>query len=600
MKMLTGLLPASEGEAWLFGRPVDAKDIDVRKRVGYMSQSFSLYTELSVRQNLELHARLFHLPARSIPARLKEMVERFDLAPYIDQLPESLPLGIRQRLSLAVAVIHEPEMLILDEPTSGVDPAARDDFWELLVDLSRRRGVTIFISTHFMNEAERCDRISLMHAGKVLAQGAPRELVRLRQADTLENAFISYIQEASSQSPAPETTVAAPPAAVKSAAAPDDRPVAFSVRRFWAYARREAMEILRDPIRLAFAFLGPMVLMITFGYGISFDVENLSYAVLDLDQSPESRAFLENFSGSRYFREEPPIADHEQLERRLESGKLKVAVEIPAGFGKDLLRGRRPEAGVWLDGAMPFRAQTSLGYVEGIYVQYLQRLKEQSSQPLTDDAPADVQVRFRYNQAFKSVYAMVPGVLMLLLMMIPAMMTAVGVVREKEMGTITNLYATPVTGLEFLLGKQLPYVAIAYANFLSLLFLAVFLFQTPVKGSSLALAGGAALYVVATTGFGLLVSTFVKTQVAAIFAASILSMLPAVQFSGLFTPIASLSGGAKAMGRIFPTTYFQQISVGCFTKALGFEDLAASFLALAAFVLVCLAASLRLLKKQEA
>jgi ribosome-dependent ATPase len=197
MKMLTGLLPATEGKALLFGRPVDAKDTDTRKRVGYMSQAFSLYTELTVRQNLELHARLFHLPKARIASRVAEMVDRFGLHDYVEQRTEGLPLGIRQRLSLAVAVIHGPEMLILDEPTSGVDPVARDAFWRLLADLSRQEGVTIFISTHFMNEAQRCDRISLMHAGRVLEQGSPEEIdARPRGADSLEQAFIACLEQA--------------------------------------------------------------------------------------------------------------------------------------------------------------------------------------------------------------------------------------------------------------------------------------------------------------------------------------------------------------------------------------------------------------------
>ena len=174
MKMLTGLLPASEGKALLFGRPIDASDLRSRNRVGYMSQSFSLYTELTVRQNLDLHARLFHLPIRKARARIAELIDRFGLTDYVDQRALDLPLGIRQRLSLAVAVVHEPEMLILDEPTSGVDPLARDRFWELLIDLSRNQGVTIFVSTHFMNEAERCDRISLMDSGRVLSDRHPR------------------------------------------------------------------------------------------------------------------------------------------------------------------------------------------------------------------------------------------------------------------------------------------------------------------------------------------------------------------------------------------------------------------------------------------
>ena len=191
MKMLTGLLPPSDGEALLFGKPLDARDMAARLRVGYMSQSFSLYTELTVRQNLDLHARLFHIPATKAIARLRELIEQFGLADYLDQRASDLPLGIRQRLSLAVAVVHQPEMLILDEPTSGVDPLARDQFWELLIDLSRNHGVTIFVSTHFMNEAERCDRISLMDSGRVLATDTPANLVKARGAATLEDAFIS-------------------------------------------------------------------------------------------------------------------------------------------------------------------------------------------------------------------------------------------------------------------------------------------------------------------------------------------------------------------------------------------------------------------------
>ncbi|MFW2463483.1 ATP-binding cassette domain-containing protein, partial [Burkholderia pseudomallei] len=199
MKMLTGLLPATEGTAQLFGKTVDPKDINTRRRVGYMSQAFSLYSELTVRQNLVLHARLFGVPAAEIDARVDEMARRFGLADIYDMLPDSLPLGMRQRLSLAVAMVHKPELLILDEPTSGVDPVARDSFWQLMIDLARRDRVTIFISTHFMNEAQRCDRISLMHAGRVLASDAPAALVRARGAATLEEAFIGYLVDASAQ-----------------------------------------------------------------------------------------------------------------------------------------------------------------------------------------------------------------------------------------------------------------------------------------------------------------------------------------------------------------------------------------------------------------
>jgi ribosome-dependent ATPase len=598
MKMLTGLLPATEGEALLFGHAVDTRDMGTRRRVGYMSQAFSLYTELTVRQNLDLHARLFHLPPAQIAGRVAEMVERFGLLEYIDQRAESLPLGIRQRLSLAVAVIHGPEMLILDEPTSGVDPVARDTFWQLLIDLARNDGVTIFISTHFMNEAERCDRISLMHAGRVLAQGTPAGLVGARNAGSLEEAFIGYLEDVIGDADTQLSGSVPGTDDAREIPGPTTRQPTFSLSRLWAYARREAMEIRRDPVRLAFALLGPVILMITFGYGISFDVENLSYAVLDRDRSPQSRTYLENFSGSRYFSERVPLSDHAELEQRLRSGKLKLAIEIPPQFGRHLKRGRPTEVGVWIDGASPLRADTSRGYVEGVHLRYLDRLRRLDTRGRSPPV-ADIEVRYRYNQAFKSVYAIVPGVTMLLLIFIPAMMTAVGVAREKEMGSITNLYATPVTGTEFLLGKQLPYAGIAFLNFISLVLLAVFMFEVPVKGSLAALAIGAGLYVFASTGFGLLVSSFVKTQVAGIFAAGILTMLPVVQFSGFLNPVSSLSGGAKVMGYLFPSTYFQKISLGAFTKTLGIHDLMHNFLALALFVVIYLLLGRMLLRTQE-
>lgn len=325
MKMLTGLLPASEGEAWLFGQPVDPKDIATRQRVGYMSQAFSLYSELTVRQNLELHARLFHIPDGEIPGRVAEMCERFMLTEVEDALPADLPLGIRQRLSLAVAVIHRPEMLILDEPTSGVDPVARDMFWQLMVDLARQDQVTIFISTHFMNEAERCDRISLMHAGKVLASDTPQALVEQRGSNSLEEAFIAWLKEAQPSSPVPEE----PTSAVASHSGHTAPRQAFSLRRLFSYSRREALELRRDPVRSTLALLGTVILMFIMGYGISMDVEDLRFAVLDRDQTLSSQGWSQNIAGSRYFIEQAPLHSYDELDRRMRDGELAVAIEIP-------------------------------------------------------------------------------------------------------------------------------------------------------------------------------------------------------------------------------------------------------------------------------
>ncbi len=590
MKMLTGLLEATAGSAALFGRPIDARDLETRKRVGYMSQSFSLYGELTVRQNLELHARLFHLPPGAIPARVQELLQQFGLEAQVDAYPDSLPLGLRQRLSLAVAVIHRPEVLILDEPTSGVDPIARDGFWELMIGLSRHDGVTIFISTHFMNEAARCDRISLMDAGRVLASGTPAALSAASAGGTLEAAFIEHLEQAGGALVDTATPAQIATPIVVRPAVPPRR---FSLQRMASYAHRESLELLRDPIRLVFALIGTLLLMFILGYGISMDVKDLPFAVLDGDQSSESRDYLSNFEGSRYFVVRPPLASQAELDHRLRTGELSLAIEIPPGFGRDLKRGARPAVGVWIDGAMPFRGETILGYVQGAHFTYLAGLAGTAGA-----GAVEVAVRYRYNQDVSSLDAMVPAVIPLLLIFIPAMLTALGVVREKELGSIVNLYVTPVTRLEFLLGKQLPYATLAMLNFVCLVLLAVFIFGVPLKGSLLVLTAGALLYVIAGTGLGLLISAVTRTQIAALFFAGVATMVPAIMFSGMTHPISSLEGGAALAGRLYPTTWFLLISRGTFSKALGFADLYPYFLPLVAFPLVVTTLCVLLLKKQ--
>src|SRR6516165_8366664 len=596
MKMLTGLLPATSGWAKLFGAPMGSNDMEARRRVGYMSQAFSLYSELTVRQNLELHAQLYHLPAGEIEGRIKELLQRYDLAEVAKARPESLPLGVKQRLQLAVAVLHRPAMLILDEPTSGVDPVARDAFWQTLIDMSRDESVTIFISTHFMNEAERCDRISLMHRGKLLAVGAPEELVHKRGSASLEDAFISYLAEAAGI----KVTQKVPPP-VREAARPLVKPQVstrrFDPRRLWAYARRETMELLRDQIRLTFALVGPLILMLALGYGISLDVENLRFGSFDQDRTPESRDLVEAFtSAPPYFPDTPPISTSEELDRRFRSGDLQVAVEIPPDFGRDLQSGRASDVAVWLDGSMPFRAETTKGYVTALAARYL--IAQRSASGGAAGA-VNFETRFRYNQAFKSVYAMVPSVIMLMLMLIPAIMSTIGVVREKETGSIANFYSTPITKFEFLFGKQLPYIAVAMISFVLLVMLAFFLFDVPVKGSLWTLVLGTLFYVAASTGFAQLLSTFTRTQVSAVFATIVIAIIPAVNFSGLLVPVSSLSGGGRLLGLGFPSAWYQPISVGAFTKSLGFEDLWPNLLVLAGFFILYLVAAKLILAKQE-
>ena len=749
MKMLTGLLQATSGTAELLGAPVDAGSVATRMRVGYMSQAFSLYEELTVRQNLALHARLYRLGARG-KAAIADALTQFDLADVADVKPSALPLGIRQRLQLAAACLHRPEVLILDEPTSGVDPAARDMFWRHLLRMSREDKITIFVTTHFMNEAARCDRISFMHQGRVLAVGTPAELVAQYQAPNLEEAFVQYllldeaaqkhasagteflpaptptlphggggltVEEGTSDStisdnepptiiasdtptaaqsstdlPPPQpspaadasascegggytatesataneppaiiaddtptaaqsptvlpppsqrsaagegwgggsarissadvetssaTTANEPPTAAPSPAELPPPPVgegggggskqssaaSFQSLRGWlatirTFAIREGKELLRDHVRTFFALFGPVILMTAVTWGVSFDVGNLAFAVRDRDQSAESRAITEYFSGSPHFRELPPLAADADIDAALESSSAKMVIDIPPAFGRDLLRGARPEIGFYLDGAESFNASNLTGYIASILGDYARDQAHAHGIRLPPDA-AQLVPRFRYNPDFKSILAIAPGVLMLALSLFPAMMAAVGVVREREIGSIANFYASPASRLQFLLGKQLPYLAAAMLSFLILYLMMRYWFGVPLNGSAAALLTGTLLMCATTTATGLLVSCFTRSQVAAIFITAVGTVMPAMSFSGFLVPVSSLQGGAYIMGKILPSAWYANLTTGTFVKGLGYPDLVREHFILGGYYLIILTLAVLNLKKQE-
>jgi ribosome-dependent ATPase len=606
MKMLTGLLPPTEGTATVFGKSVEAGSIEVRRNLGYMTQAFSLYGELTVRENLVLDARLFHIPPDKAKARIAELVERFGLGPYLDALSDSLPMGMRQRLSLAVAVLHDPMLLILDEPTSGVDPVARDSFWELLADMSRNQGVTIFVTTHFMNEGMRCDRISLMNAGKVLACDAPQKLIDGRGARNLEEAFIGYMEDSiarESKSSTQAKAASGAPAATTSTAAPAHEHgkggLPLPLRRLLAYARNEAVQILRDPVRLTFAFLGSALLMLVCGFGITTDVEHIKVAVLDLDQSQDSRTYIEQFrSIPRYFKWTSPTFSDEDALKRLQADEAATVIEIPPNFSRDLSRGNTPDVFAQIDGANPFRAETIRGYIEGVQSALLadpgNRLFRGPSKYTTS-----FQDRYIYNPTFESLYSIVPSVPAILLILIPAVLMTVSIVREKELGSIINFYVTPTGRLEYLLGKQLPYLVIGMINFFILVTLALIVFGVPIKGSFLFLTLCTLAYIIVTTGIGMATSTFTSTQVAAVFVTAILTIQPSIQFSGMLQPVSTLEGSARFVGKIWPTTYYMHSSLGAYTKGLGLDLMLPDILFLLCCIPVLLIVSMIGLRKQE-
>ncbi|MDO4219044.1 MAG: ribosome-associated ATPase/putative transporter RbbA [Synergistaceae bacterium] len=606
MRMLTGLLEITEGESRIFGKILNPKDMASRLELGYMTQNFSLYNDLTVKENLMLCARLYRLTPTQAEQSVEAIMKRFSLKDIEDTMTESLPMGIKQRLSLAAAVVHNPKILILDEPTSGVDPIMRDSFWELIIDLSRNDKTTIFVTTHFMNEAERCDRISLMHAGKSLICDAPKEIVKKMGTDTLEEAFIKCIQDADPESNKQETfRYEATKNETKKTSWLEEFTFFkwFNLRRLFACIRKESLEISRDPIRLTLALFGSLILMIVISYGMTLDVDNLNVSVLDWDNSHLSRDYISNLSGSRYFAMQPQLHDYNEMEKRLKEGDTAVVIEIPAEFGSKVERAASgiadpPEIAIWLDGAMPSRAETIEGYATAMNQLWVEHLYSSKGMFKTS-TKTDMVVRNRYNQSVQSLPAFGPAILPLLLLMIPAILSALSIVREKEMGSIVNLYVTPLSRLEFVIGKQIPYVVLSFISSLILCLTIVYLFDVPLKGSIMALLVALFIYCFTTTAIGLVVSALTKSQIAVILLTTIVTQTISMKYCGLINPVSSLKGSARFIGTIYPTTYMILISRGLFSKALSFWELKSYFwrMLLAQPVLIVIAISL--LRKQE-
>ncbi|PCI51706.1 MAG: hypothetical protein COB49_01230 [Alphaproteobacteria bacterium] len=525
MKMLTGLLPPSEGTARLFGKPVDANDMETRRRVGYMSQSFSLYGELSVRQNLDLHANLFDILKVKMAGRVREMIERFDLVDVAEELPESLPLGVRQRLQLAVAVIHEPEMLILDEPTSGVDPIARDEFWRMLIGLSRDDGVTIFISTHFINEAERCDRISLMHAGKILAMDVPDALRQARGAETLEDAFIGYLEDAANADASimPDTTpdAEAIPSAIETKILSGRL---FDPRRMWAFTRREAMELIRDPIRAA--FLKPYF---------------KSLALLNLDE----------------------------IDRVMDASLYAFVIDIPPNFQADVLANRQPRLQVNVDATAMTLAGNGAAYIQTIIHRQLDEFMNLSDMTLAQPVTLTMRAAFNPNldsSWFMSVMQIVSNIIMLSLIL-----SGAAVIRERERGTIEHLLVMPVTPGEIMLAK-------IWANGLAILLAVTISLYTVVQGIlAVKISGSIALFILGTsvflyamTALGIVLSTFTRSMpqfaLLAIPFFIVMNML-----SGGTSPLEGMPKSLQIIMQAAPSTHFTSFAQAVLFRGAGIE-----------------------------
>lgn len=378
-------------------------------------------------------------------------------------------------------------------------------------------------------------------------------------------------------------------------------------RRVLAVARKEWREVLRDRLFFSLAFVVPAVFMILFGYGMSLDVEHVPFAVVDHDRSAASRDYAYRFIGSRYFDFKGYVADERALDPLLKDNRIRVAIVIPERFEENLLVGRAARVQTLIDGTLPARAATTKGYVGAINAQasrellaaWLARVRGLSPEAARERVePVRLEVRYLYNQSLTSLHSLAPKLIMLILMFVPPLLTAVGVVREKETGSIYNIYASTVTRGEFLAGKLGPYVAISAANAALLWLLAAGLFGAPFKGSLPFFLAASILFVACTAAIGLLVSLLVRTQLAATVVTVILTMVPAVDYSGLFMPIESLAPEGQVEARLFPAIYYTDIVAGVFLKGAGPASLWPDLLALAGYTAVLLAAGYALFRKR--
>ncbi len=352
--------------------------------------------------------------------------------------------------------------------------------------------------------------------------------------------------------------------------------------RIKALAYKEWREILRDRLFLSLAFILPVSMMLIFGYGIKLDVENIPFAVLDQDRTAMSRDYLHLFMDSRYFDYQGHVQSERELEPLLADSKIRFAIIVPPKFQENLLADRPVAVQSLIDGTFPFRTSTSKGYVIAINNAFNGKLladfisRKMGVPPGQAAAlvePVKVQLRYLYNQEIKSIWSIAPTMMMFILLMTPPFLTALGVVREKENGSIYNIYSSTVTRAEFLIGKLLPYLGISIINVIILWLMAVLVFAAPFKGDPLFFFLASVIYVSCTTGIGLLVSLFARTQVAAMMITVVVTIVPAVLYSGLLVPIASMDAASQFEAHLFPAMYYTDIALGSFLKGIGVGQL---------------------------
>ena len=638
IRMLCGLLTPDEGDGTCLGYDIRTETDKIKRQVGYMTQRFSLYQDLSVRENLEFIARIYGIAKPVAAARAA--IERLGLAGREEQIAGELSGGWKQRLALGACTLPSPQLLLLDEPTAGVDPKARREFWNEIHALAAD-GLTVLVSTHYMDEAERCHEIAYIAYGELLVHGTVEHVIEVRASDDLcrgsaeDGAGLSQAVRrthrqagrrhggAVRHQPAclrprrdrarcgdcalpqaqgsrlealralargrvhrPDGQGAGqfPMTHLLPTQAPRRLPGDGFWRKTWAMLVKEFIQLRRDRVSFAMIIMIPLVQLMLFGYAINTTPRDLPTAVLLQEQSDLSRSILAALENTKYFKVTKLPHTEAEVDQLLASGTVLFAIEIPANFERSVRRGDKPAMLVEADATDPVASGTALGALG----QVLQTaLSHDRDVPAAPTMPFEIRTHARYNPAGVTQLNIVPGLVGTILTMTMLIFTALSVTREIERGTMESLLSMPITPVEIMLGKIVPYIMVGFVQAALIIGIGVTLFGVPVVGNLGLLAALSTLFIATNLSIGYTFSTVAQNQLQAM-QMSMMFFLPNILLSGFMFPFAGMPVWAQYVGEALPLTHYLRIVRAIMLKGSSLGDLRYDGIALFMLMLIAM------------